>query len=763
MSLAEVFPPPEERPESLRDPHESFTLFLSGNYSRILLFLLRQCLDRTLAEEALHEALIVALDKWPIVERHQRPLYWVRRTAWHKLLKSQGPSGWPGGGYEAEDALRQLPYRQRAVLALMLEDDNDQQIALQLGLAVTTVATYRAEVRRKAADLLDRAGRDAPTELEWARARRAMGRIAEDHQRRLAEGPEIISDVDLADPLLGGALPGAEARRIARAAELTKRGSLTWDAAEGRLDWSDEASRIFGLAPVEARRTLKQLFGLIHPGHRSVVRRLVRAAWRSRGATELICRITRQDGQARYVEVLLEVPTDEAGTPTGLVVTGQDVTAVHKERQAAQRRALRAASVRPDLSEVDGVTGLLTRRAFADEVGRALRTGTGTLLVISAPPYIRRRPDQDSGQHDRLSAEAGAILREIAGSDPCGRLDQHEYGVLMPYTTPETAVTRAGAMVSSLRGTRLDAFGGLVPYDHRRPLESMELLLDAESAWRRAKRDEGLLEVLHQPRSAEERRETCRAGIRDAVARDRFALFAQPLRDLELNQITRHEILLRVLDDVGRPTPPTTFLQIAEYVDEILAVDKWVIDNALRMIGEGSQTSHYQVNLSGRSLADPLLLEHLRDAITRFGVDPEHLTIEITETTAIGNLAVARRFADGIRELGCQLALDDFGTGSTPLSFLTDLPVDLVKIDGSFVHDLPESEPHQAIVPALVEICRKLGILTAAEYVRDDATLDLLRKYGVDFAQGFHVGQPERLVVGPRRSRSIELEIYPPT
>ncbi len=288
-----------------------------------------------------------------------------------------------------------------------------------------------------------------------------------------------------------------------------------------------------------------------------------------------------------------------------------------------------------------------------------------------------------------------------------------------------------------------------------------DLLLDGETAWRRAKHEDHPVYVQPQV-AAGERRDICRAGIHSAIRENRFALHAQPLRDLELNRTTRHEILLRVIDDVGRPTSPATFLQIAEHVDEVLAVDRWVIDHALQTIGDGPQTSHYQINISGQSLADPLLLNHLRSAVDRYHVDPQRLTIEITETAAIGNLAVARRFADGLRDLGCQLALDDFGTGNTPLSFLTKLPVDLVKIDGSFIQDLARSEPHQAIVHGLVRMCRSLGILTAAEYVQDDTTLRLLRNYGVDFAQGFHVGQPEQLVIRrDRPSQSVELELYP--
>ena len=613
-------------------------------------------------------------------------------------------------------------------------------------------------------DILTLTAQRVPTQLDEARARRTARQIDEEYFRRLAAGVDITSDVDLRDPA-----EMDERRRITRSAELLKLGTISWQLPQSEIDWSPEMSRILGHAPGVVQPSWSRLVSMIHPKDRPVVRRQVQAAWRDRGETEVVCRIRRPDGATGYVHCYLEVITEDDGQPTGIIATGRDVTAVEKARQERDRRALRGGTVQPDLTEFDPITGLLTRQRFADELGRALRTGTGTLLVISAPPYIRRSTDAGSGRDDRLSAAAAEILRSVAGpADPCGLVGRHEFGVLLQYTTLDTARPKVEEILDRLRATRflaasarLDAFGGLVYYDYRIPTESIELLFDAETAWRQAKCQDVPLYVLRQSPSAADRREIARASIRAAVEGNRFVLFAQPLRDLELNQITRHEILLRVLDDVGRAVAPATFLELAEHVDEILTVDKWVINHALHLIGQGSQTSHYQINISGRSLADPLLLDHIRHAIDRYAVDPERLTLEITETAAIGNLTVARRFADGVRALGCQVALDDFGTGSTPLSFLTQLPVDLVKIDGSFIQNLSVSKPLQAVVEGLVQTCNRLGILTAAEYVQDDTTLDLLRRYGVDFAQGFHVGEPELIRAERRPAQSIELPIHP--
>jgi EAL domain-containing protein (putative c-di-GMP-specific phosphodiesterase class I) len=607
-------------------------------------------------------------------------------------------------------------------------------------------------------ELLSFVAEAVPSELDERRARRIAAEVQAEHRRRVAAGIDITSDVDLRDPT-----KVREWDRVLRSAQLLKRGAVSWFAGHPEIDWSDEMARILGEQPGEFEPSLYHLVSRIHPQDRVTVRQRMRTAWRTGEETEVTFRVTGRERATRHVLCYLQVIR-----PIGIIAIAEDVTTIEKSRQEWTRRQLRGSTIQRDVTESDAVTGLLTRRRFADEVGRSLASGSGTLLVISAPPYIRRSNDIGSGRDDRLSAAAADILRSVVPTtDPCGLLGRHEFGVLLQHRPLVEAQRIAEEIVGRMRQTRflassarLDAYGGLVGFDCRMPIGSVELLFDGETAWRQAKSQDRPLFALRQPPAAEVRRKIARQEILTSVEEDRFALYAQPLRDLELNQNSRHEVLLRVLDDVGRPTPPSTFLERAEHVDEILSVDMWVIDNALSLIGQGPQTAHYQINVSGRSLSDRLV-DHLGRAVDRYGVDPERLTIEITETAAIGNLTIARRFSDGVRALGCQIALDDFGTGHTPLSFLTQLPVDLIKIDGSFVEGLSRSRAQQAIVKGLVTTCQQLGILTAAEYVQDDATLDLLRGYGVDFAQGFHVGEPSLMVVEQRPRQSIELQLLP--
>jgi len=306
----------------------------------------------------------------------------------------------------------------------------------------------------------------------------------------------------------------------------------------------------------------------------------------------------------------------------------------------------------------------------------------------------------------------------------------------------------------------LAAWAGVVRFGRGDSATGFDLLVDGEHSAREARRAGTEVTVLERPESPDVRTDRCRNQVRRSVATSRFTLVAQPIIDLELNEVTRHEILLRVPGAMGKPIAPWAFLDMAERVGEILTVDKWVIDQALKLVGRGAQTSHYQINISGKSLADPGLLDYVIATIDQYGVFPECLTFEITETALIENRNEAMAFAKGIQQIGCQLALDDFGTGYASLADLRNFPVDLVKVDGSFIVDLPRSPADQVIVSGLVTMCAALGIRVEAEYVQDAETIALLKGYGVDFVQGYPIGRPRPIAESlDQNTRTIEMEL----
>jgi len=236
--------------------------------------------------------------------------------------------------------------------------------------------------------------------------------------------------------------------------------------------------------------------------------------------------------------------------------------------------------------------------------------------------------------------------------------------------------------------------------------------------------------------------------IRDALDHDRFVLHWQPILDLLTGAVSHGELLLRMRGDDDELIAPGAFLPAAERLGLIHEIDRWVVGRAIRVIADQRDPNALPVaiNLSGTSIAgDPQLTRLIETELTDASVDPSSLIFEITETAAIANMTEASTFADGLSRLGCGLALDDFGTGFGSFYYLKHLPVDYLKLDGEFIHNLPSSDFDKHMVKAIVEVARGLRIKTIAESVADDETIHMLRQLGVDYAQGFHVGRPRAL------------------
>ncbi|HET9719462.1 MAG TPA: EAL domain-containing protein, partial [Solirubrobacteraceae bacterium] len=233
--------------------------------------------------------------------------------------------------------------------------------------------------------------------------------------------------------------------------------------------------------------------------------------------------------------------------------------------------------------------------------------------------------------------------------------------------------------------------------------------------------------------------------IRQALDDDGLVLHWQAIVDLASGRPSHGELLLRMRSG-DKLLPPGEFLGAAERLGLIHAIDRWVVRQAIWMLARGRAPADLplSVNLSGESVAgDPELLRLIEAELQSAEVDPSKLIFEVTETAAIANIVEAREFALGVRRLGCALALDDFGTGFGSFYHLKHLPVDFLKIDREFVHNLPHSRVDQRLVRSIVDVARALRIRTVAESVGDDATIRLLSQLGVDFIQGFHVGRPQ--------------------
>jgi EAL domain-containing protein (putative c-di-GMP-specific phosphodiesterase class I) len=332
----------------------------------------------------------------------------------------------------------------------------------------------------------------------------------------------------------------------------------------------------------------------------------------------------------------------------------------------------------------------------------------------------------------------------------------------MSVVEPGAARAAANDLLSAIRSNpvtygdkpfRVTASIGAIAFEADDATAS-DLLVNADLAMHAAKTSGRDRVVVYTPAQARKARAmvklTWSQRIRDALEHDRFVLHLQPIMELASREVSHGELLLRMRGDHGRLIFPGAFLPAAERFGLIHAIDHWVVRQAIQLISGDppAQSLRLNVNLSGESVAgDPQLLSMIERELRASNADPSQLIFEITETAAIANMPEATRFAKGVTGLGCSLALDDFGTGFGSFYYLKHLPIRYLKLDGEFIQNLPRNQIDEHMVRAIVGVASSMGIKTVAESVADDETIRLLEEYGVDYAQGFHIGRPELVAV----------------
>ncbi|OJF13430.1 diguanylate cyclase [Couchioplanes caeruleus subsp. caeruleus] len=532
---------------------------------------------------------------------------------------------------------------------------------------------------------------------------------------------------------------------------------FTYLAEGDRIVWSDGLAVLLGRPPRENEVSRQLLARHVHRDDRAKALGAITRAWTAREPVRITLRLMHADGGWFDVDCRLEAVAGPDGTVRGVKGALRDVSARERARREVARLSRRGETVQASIVDPDPATGLHTRARFADEIDRAQRSGGGALLIV------RVEPDRTDGVRFDLNADllhrAARVLEGLVRPDCLlGRVGPNEVGVLLPGASWVMARRQADLFVEALRSqpfvlpdawVHARAWGGLVRFRPGGDAGSHELLIDAEHAWRQAREADRPLTLVADPVPVKDRQGSYRNRVADALGTDRFTLFAQPILELQTNLVLRHELLLRVLDEHGEPQSPIHVLDTAERLDAVYDIDLWVVERAMEVAA--SLPAHsFQINLSGRTVGDPRLTAEVETLIDRYGVNPEQLTFEITETALIGNLSEARHFADRIRDLGCQLALDDFGSGYASFRYLRLFPIDLVKIDGEYVRNLVHNPQDQVLVRALVQVCQAYGIHTVAEFVQDEATMRMLCEFGVDFVQGYLIGRPEPLsALGP--------------
>jgi diguanylate cyclase (GGDEF)-like protein/PAS domain S-box-containing protein len=418
-----------------------------------------------------------------------------------------------------------------------------------------------------------------------------------------------------------------------------------------------------------------------------------------------------------------------------------------------------------DLVGHDFLTGLFNRRHFeqelAKEVERASRYGSpGTVLLVDVDNF---KTINDTFGHtagdDLLKGIAGSLKHRVRHTDTLARVGGDEFAVLLPQTTTEQAIAVAGDFAKALdnqtamlanQSIHITASLGIASLENLSDLEVME---HADVAMYGAKQAGRNRFMVYQPLPGERDPATPRRSEADrmrlALEEDRFILFCQPILNLETNEVSQYELLLRLLDDKGgEPLTPNAFLYIAERYGLIQAIDLWVVRKAIALIAahkRAGQRLMLDVNLSGKSFGDPKLPGLIENALAEGGIDPACLVFEITEMAAVADLQQARAFADRMHSCGCKLALDNFGAGLASFYYLKNFPFDFLKINGDFIRGLSVNPLDRLVVRAIVCIAQGMGKKTIAVFVADASSVCLLHDSGVDYAQGYHIGLPRPL------------------
>ena len=469
--------------------------------------------------------------------------------------------------------------------------------------------------------------------------------------------------------------------------------------------------------------------------------------------------LIRRDGNELYIESTAAPIRDPVGNVSGGVLVFHDVS----ESRELNRRLSYAASH-------DILTELVNRREFETRLERALKSAKAreTAYAVLYLDLDQFKIVNDACGHnagDALLKQIGALLKsKIRWRDTLARLGGDEFGVLLESCTMDEALRTAENLreiigefrfVWDERTFRLGVSIGVVPITPATD-DVASLLSAADSACAAAK-DAGRNRVYNYQENdidLMKRRKEMQwaARISNALDENRFELFRQTIQPLQANveQGAHYELLIRMRDESGSLIAPGLFIAAAERYGLMTAIDRWVIQSAFRwLVSEADERERLalcSINLSGQSLADEKFLPFVIDQFQKSGLSGSCICFEITETAAIASYSQANRFIHALKEIGCRFALDDFGTGLSSFGYLKHFPVDYLKIDGSFVKEMLHDPIDREMVRSINEIGHLTGKKTIAEFAENAEIITMLRGMGIDFAQGYGVSEPKRLL-----------------
>ena len=494
--------------------------------------------------------------------------------------------------------------------------------------------------------------------------------------------------------------------------------------------------------------------------------------WLVRLRLQQLARAADQLASGNYDTSLPKKTRDEIGDLVASFTTMRDALQVYHLQLKGEidNHQRTAASLKKEKERAtyqathDSLTGLINRREFerrlTDVQQQAKQNGSHHVLLYMDLDQFKIV--NDTCGHiagDTLLQQLNVTLQDqVRQHDTIARLGGDEFGVLLLYCDLNDALQVAEKLRRAIQEFHfcwdekrftIGVSIGVVSIDAHSGDVSF-LLSAADSACYMAK-EKGrnrvqVYEKMDKELARQKGEMLWATRLVEAINRDKFELFCQPIVPIHspVAEYRQYEILLRLREDDGSLTLPGAFIPAAERFNLITSVDRWVVDKVFAFLQELNRDDEilFSINLSGPSLGDRTLLNHIEERLKNGDVSGHQLCFEITESAAIVSLTAARHFMEQLKAYGCCFSLDDFGSGMSSFSYLKTLPVNYLKIDGTFVQDIVVDAVDHAMVHAIHQIAQTMGVKTIAEFVENQQILDELERIGVDHAQGYHIRRP---------------------
>jgi diguanylate cyclase (GGDEF)-like protein/PAS domain S-box-containing protein len=533
---------------------------------------------------------------------------------------------------------------------------------------------------------------------------------------------------------------------LAEAQQLARIGSWEWEINTGNVWWSDELYRICGVDPSVAP-SVDTFMGLVHPDDRAEVEALLGQV--EEGADELgiDCRLVRADGEVRAVNAMGSISSDESGRR--MVGTCQDITERKQLEDDIQYRAFH-----------DTLTGLANRSLFYDRVEHGLvrrrKEGTLSVMFVDLDDFRSINDRLGHGAGDELLVAVARLLESaVRAADTIARFGGDEFGILVDDGEPGSAVKVAERIHAALQSP-LELEAGEISVQasigiahNQKGMTADDLMRDADIALYAAKAAEkGGFEVCTaEMRTSVFKRLELANALKEAVENEEFVLHYQPLIDLESNEIAGFEALVRWEHPRLGVVPPNDFIPMAEKSGAIVPLGAWVLREAMRktrlLQDITGRRLRMGINISARQLHDSDVVEIVQEMLEETGIDPADIVLEITETVLMSKKDSITRVLNDLRELGVKIAIDDFGTGYSSLSYLHQFPLDILKIDRTFVNASVEGVEEAAVATAIATMANALNLVVVAEGIETQAQLDKMRSLKCHSAQGYFFSKPQ--------------------